>query len=113
MSTVSEGQRGADALRMPGAARPTISHPSSWAAACTHDGVEPQNLSAVWHIIKHMVIEEIASTIDRLRAAVDDLLAAPVDALAATDLASVIESIEVQRRRLEAVDQKLLATASA
>src|SRR3954471_9304604 len=47
-----------------------------------------------------------------LRAGVDALLGAPVERLAATDLASVLEAIEVQRRRLEAVDQRLLAAAS-
>src|SRR3954454_23484132 len=72
-----------------------------------------QKVSDVDYIIERMTSGEIASTLDRLRADVDDLLAAPFDGLAATDLASVIESVEVQRRRLEAVDQKLLATASS
>src|SRR4051794_41964876 len=48
-----------------------------------------------------------------LRAGVDALLGAPVERLAATDLASVLEAVEVQRRRLEAVDQRLLAAASS
>src|SRR4051794_41391922 len=47
-----------------------------------------------------------------LRAGVDALLGAPVERLAATDLASVLEAVEVQRRRLEGVDQRLLAAAS-
>src|SRR4051812_49823103 len=47
-----------------------------------------------------------------LEAAVDGLLGVSADSLAATELASVLEAIEVQRRRLEAVDQRLLAAAS-
>src|SRR3954454_2480569 len=48
-----------------------------------------------------------------LEAAVDGLLGVSADGLAATDLASLLEAIEVQRRRLEAVDQRLLAAASS
>src|SRR4051812_49613987 len=47
-----------------------------------------------------------------LEAAVDGLLGVPVDSLAATELASLLGAVEVQRRRLEAVDQRLLAAAS-
>src|SRR4051812_31628952 len=47
-----------------------------------------------------------------LEAAVDGLLGVSADSLAATELASVLEAVEVQRRRLEAVDQRLLAAAS-
>src|SRR4051794_7569057 len=59
------------------------------------------------------VITGEVSAVAQLCAAVDALLAEPVDGLAARELASLIESVEVQRRRLEAVDQKLLATASS
>src|SRR3954469_2654717 len=60
-----------------------------------------------------VITGEVSAALAQLRQSVDAMLAAPSDALAATDLASVIESIEVQRRRLEAVDQKLLGAASA
>src|SRR3954453_4925783 len=60
-----------------------------------------------------MINGGISSAVAQLRAGVDALLAEPVDGLAAAKLASVIESVEVQRRRLEAGDQKLLAAASA
>src|SRR3954470_21597625 len=55
---------------------------------------------------------DAAAAVAELRAAVDGLLGVPVDGLAATELASVLEAVEVQRRRLEAVDQRLLAAAS-
>src|SRR4051794_36863944 len=55
---------------------------------------------------------DVAAAVAQLRAGVDALLGAPVDGLAATELASVLEAVEVQRRRLEAVDQRLLAAAS-
>src|SRR4051812_49482163 len=55
---------------------------------------------------------DVAAAVAQLRAGVDALLGAPVEGLAATDLASVLEAVEVQRRRLEAVDQRLLAAAS-
>src|SRR3954463_4364931 len=60
-----------------------------------------------------VITGEVSAPLAQLRQGVDAMLAAPLDALAAAELASVIESIEVQRRRLEAVDQKLLATASS
>src|SRR3954468_10495543 len=55
---------------------------------------------------------DVAAAVAQLRAGVDALLAAPGEGLAATELASVLEAVEVQRRRLEAVDQRLLAAAS-
>src|SRR4051794_41440682 len=55
---------------------------------------------------------DAAAAVAQLRAGVDALLGAPVDGLAATELASVLEAVEVQRRRLEGVDQRLLAAAS-
>src|SRR3954451_12763716 len=55
---------------------------------------------------------DVAAAVAQLRAGVDALLGAPVEGLAATELASVLEAVEVQRRRLEAVDQRLLAAAS-
>src|SRR4051794_20978933 len=56
---------------------------------------------------------DVAAAVAQLRAGVDALLGAPVDGLAATELASMLEAAEVQRRRLEAVDQRLLAAASS
>src|SRR3954451_20789891 len=55
---------------------------------------------------------DVAAAVAQLRAGVDALLGAPVEGLAATELASVLEAVEVQRRRLEGVDQRLLAAAS-
>src|SRR4051794_17232156 len=55
---------------------------------------------------------DVAAAVAQLRAGVDALLGAPGEGLAATELASVLEAVEVQRRRLEAVDQRLLAAAS-
>src|SRR3954447_16941026 len=43
----------------------------------------------------------VAAAVAQLRAGVDALLGAPVEGLAATDLAAVLEAVEVQRRRLE------------
>src|SRR4051812_31593053 len=54
-----------------------------------------------------------SAAIAGLHAAVDGLLGVPVEGLAATELASLLEAVEVQRRRLEAVDQRLVAGASA
>src|SRR3954447_19139487 len=48
-----------------------------------------------------------------LRAGVDGLLEVSVDGLEAVEFVRVIEAVEVQRRRLEAVDQRLLAGGSA
>src|SRR3954468_23862575 len=56
---------------------------------------------------------DVAAAVALLRAGVDALLGAPVEGLAATELASVLEAVEVQRRRLEAVDQRLLAAAAS
>src|SRR4051794_18473797 len=56
---------------------------------------------------------DVAAAVALLRAGVDALLGAPVEGLAATELASVLKAVEVQRRRLEAVDQRLLAAASS
>src|SRR4051794_41925888 len=55
---------------------------------------------------------DVSTAVAQLRSGVDALLSAPVESLAATDLASLLERVEVQRRRLEAVDQRLLAAAS-
>src|SRR3954465_15680117 len=56
---------------------------------------------------------DASAAVGQLRAGVDALLGAPVEGLAATELASVLEAVEVQRRRLEAVDQRLLAAAAS
>src|SRR3954447_13923990 len=56
---------------------------------------------------------DVAAAVAQLRAGVDALLGAPVEGLAATELAALLEAIEVQWRRLEAVDQRLLAAASS
>src|SRR3954451_2384072 len=55
---------------------------------------------------------DVAAAVVQLRAGVDALLEAPVEGLAATELAALLEAVEVQRRRLEGVDQRLLAAAS-
>src|SRR3954452_23102948 len=55
----------------------------------------------------------VSAVVAQFRAGVDALLGAPVERLAATELASVLEAVEVQRRRLEGVDQRLLAAASS
>src|SRR4051794_36868377 len=64
------------------------------------------------HIIVRMSDEAVAVVVAALQAAVDGLLAAPVEGLSSAELASLLERVEVQRRRLEAVDQRLLAAAS-
>src|SRR3954453_17370773 len=56
---------------------------------------------------------DVRAAVAQLRAGVDALLGAPVEGLAATELTAVLESLEVERRRLEAVDQRLLAAASS
>src|SRR4051794_15339565 len=55
---------------------------------------------------------DVAAAVAQLRAGGDALLGAPGGGLAATDLASVREAVEVRRRRLEGGDQRLLAAAS-
>ena len=55
--------------------------------------------------------DEFGSALAVLRSAVDGLLEAGLDGLDAVDLASLIDAFEVQRRRLDAVDVGLLATA--
>src|SRR4051812_13431809 len=55
---------------------------------------------------------DAAAAVAELRAAVDGLLGVSADGLAATELAALLEAVEVQLRRLEAVDQRLLAAAS-
>src|SRR3954467_9329325 len=58
-----------------------------------------------------MVEEDAAAAVAQLRAGVDALLGAPVEGLEPTELTAVLESLEVERRRLEAGDQRLLAGA--
>src|SRR3954466_5529194 len=60
-----------------------------------------------------MITRAIDEAVALLRAGVDALLEVPVEGLDASELVRVIEAVEVQRRRLEAVDQRLLAGASA
>src|SRR3954454_17831265 len=59
------------------------------------------------------MIRGVDEAVALLRAGVDALLAVPVEGLDASQFVRVIEAVEVQRRRLEAVDQRLLAGASA
>src|SRR3954454_23579484 len=59
-----------------------------------------------------MTSGDVSSAIAGLQAGVDGLLAVPVEGLAPVELTSALEAMEVQRRRLEAVDQRLLAAAS-
>src|SRR4051794_15897332 len=54
----------------------------------------------------------VRAAVAQLRAGVDALLGVRVAGLAPTELTSVLEAVEVERRRLEAVDQRLLAAAS-
>src|SRR3954449_4995991 len=56
---------------------------------------------------------DVSTAVAQLRSGVHALLSAPVESLAATEFASILEAVEVQRRRLEAVDQRLLAAASS
>src|SRR3954454_21197347 len=60
-----------------------------------------------------MITRAIEEAVTQLRHAVDGLLAVPVEGLDASEFVRVIEAVEVQRRRLEAGDQRLLASASA
>src|SRR3954454_4106734 len=60
-----------------------------------------------------MTSGDVSSAIAGLQAGVDGLLAVPVEGLAPTELTSALEAMEVQRRRFEAVDQRLLAAASS
>src|SRR3954447_25813308 len=60
-----------------------------------------------------MITGAVDEAVALLRAGVDALLEVSVDGLDAVEFVRVIEAVEVQRRRLEAVDQRLLAGASA
>src|SRR3954465_4393744 len=60
-----------------------------------------------------MITGAIDEAVASLRAGVDALLEVPVDGLEAVQFVRVIEAVEVQRRRLEVVDQRLLAGAAA
>src|SRR4051794_520430 len=71
-----------------------------------------RKLSDPCRSVGFVITGEVSAALAQLRQGVEAVLSAPVDALAAADLASVIESVETERRRLEAVDQKLLAAAS-
>src|SRR4051812_11517130 len=51
----------------------------------------------------------VADSVALLRAAVDGLLAASLSAESSVEVVSLLVSLEVQRRRLEAVDQRVLA----
>ncbi|MGA9857609.1 MAG: DUF222 domain-containing protein, partial [Solirubrobacteraceae bacterium] len=53
----------------------------------------------------------VVEAVGLLRAAVDALLAADLTALSSTELTALLSAVEVQRRRGEAVDQRLLAEA--
>src|SRR4051794_5919257 len=59
-----------------------------------------------------MIMGAVEGAVTQLRHAVDALLSTPIDGLEAVEFVRVIEAVEVQRRRLEAVDQRLLAGAS-
>src|SRR4051794_13820550 len=68
-------------------------------------------MSYVCSRIVRMSSGDVSAAIAALQADVDDLLAVPVEGLAPTELTSALEAMEVQRRRLEAVDQRVLAAA--
>src|SRR4051794_36027507 len=70
------------------------------------------NSSYVCSRIVRMSSGDVSAAIAGLQAGVDGLLAVPVEGLAPIELTSALEAMEVQRRRLEAVDQRLLAAAS-
>src|SRR3954453_5744746 len=55
---------------------------------------------------------DVMAAVAQLRAGVDALLAAPMEGLAATELTALLQTLEVERRRLEAVDQRLLPAGS-
>src|SRR5690349_4115566 len=59
-----------------------------------------------------MITGAVGEAVALLRAGVDALLAVPVDGLDAAGFVPLLEAVELQRRRLEAVDQRLLAGAS-
>src|SRR4051812_798529 len=88
------------------------SQPPIWTQAYPHGRCHLGNCrtsvleSYVW-------AKDATAAVAGLEAAVDGLLGVSADGLAATELAAVLESVEVQRRRLEAVDQRLLAAASS
>src|SRR5438309_9794095 len=51
----------------------------------------------------------VADAVALLRAAVDGLLAASLSSSSSVEVATLLSSLETERRRLEAVDQRLLA----
>src|SRR3954453_9060614 len=55
---------------------------------------------------------DVMAAVAQLRAGVDALLAAPMEGLAATELTALLQTLEVERRRLEAVDPRLMAAGS-
>ncbi len=55
--------------------------------------------------------DECAELVEPLRAAVDHLLEAPLTSLASTQVTELLRDLEVQRRRLAAVDQRVLTEA--
>ncbi len=59
-----------------------------------------------------MITGAVDEAVALLRAGVDALLEAPVEGLDAAGFVPLLEAVEVQRRRLEAVDQRLLAGAA-
>ena len=59
-----------------------------------------------------MITGAVDEAVALLRAGVDALLAAPVEGLDAAGFVPLLAAVEVQRRRLEAVDQRLLAGAT-
>jgi hypothetical protein len=59
-----------------------------------------------------MIAGAVSERVEALVSAVDDLLAGSFDELEPAELVRVIEALEVQRRRLAAVDQLVLAVAA-
>ncbi len=60
-----------------------------------------------------MITGAVGEAVTLLRRAVDALLAVPVQGLEAAGFVSLLEVVEGQRRRLEALDQRLLAGAAS
>src|SRR5436309_1945203 len=75
-------------------------------------GSRSQVLSYPWSSVRFMTAGAFGRAVGRLRAAVDELLAADVSELEQASLLDALKAFEDQRRRLEAVDQRLLMQAN-
>ena len=94
----------------PASRQPRAGFVSRLPLGCPQFGSGPGRLSVGWSRFEHMSGCS-GSAVAALAAAVDGLLDVPFDLLAEGDLLPTLEALEVERRRLEAVDQRLLAAA--